>query len=88
MAASSDGGALRSTSTRGLPPPPRERQPYCWDVSRQGGRGKAAACRSCSQEFHRWELRLSRDSDARSGSGRLSPHPLSTGGTSSPRSLH
>ena len=55
---------------RPLPKPPGERGPMKWTLVAQGHRGKAACCRACLEPFTVGELRMARESDARSGASR------------------
>ena len=59
-----------SVSRRPLPVDPTRRLALSWVASVQGRRGKAASCRCCNTQFSRGELRLSKESDYISSSGR------------------
>ena len=53
------------------PPGPGRRLALSWVASSQGRRGKMTICRCCTVQFARGEVRLSRESNLDSGSGRF-----------------
>ena len=60
----------RPPTARPMPATPSLRLALSWLASTQGSRGKAAACRCCIKQFDRGELRLAKESDFASNSGR------------------
>ena len=60
----------RPTNRRPLPADASQRLAISWVASAQGCRGRAATCRCCNKVFSRGELRIAKESDFVSSSGR------------------
>ena len=60
----------RPSAARPIPATPNLRLALSWVASTQSSRGRAATCRCCNTQFDKGELRLAKESDFASGSGR------------------